>query len=295
MRKVTIVADGLSELTKDTIEKYDIVTVPYRIFFGKETFYIKNNNEFELSTAEFCEKLKTVTKDTFPRTSVPSPADFAEAFDEAFKKTDSVIAFVITSGMSGAVQTANGVVKNLYKDKDITIFDTLHTMSGIGNQAIEAAKMAHEGKSKEEIIARLEDLKPKTRYILAMRDLDFLEKQGRLGPIEKVREKNPDVIPAVQEKDGILHPLTLFNSEQNLIDRMTAFAKKVCEVNETDDIFLTHINNSNATKAIYKALMEHKKESTTIHYYEACAILGAYSGPNSISLSYIGDFESEWL
>jgi len=128
-----------------------------------------------------------------------------------------------------------------------------------------------------------------------MRDLDFLDKQGRLGPIEKVREKNPHVIPAIQEKDGILQPLTMFTDEQNLIDRMTAFAKKVCEVNVTDDIFLTHINNPKATKAIYDALMEHKKESTTIHYYEACAILGAYSGPNSISLSYIGDFENEWV
>lgn len=295
MANVAIIADGLSELTKDVIEKYGIITIPYRIFFGEETFYIKNNDEFELSTAEFCEKLKTVTKDTFPRTSVPSPGDFAKAFDEALKKADSVIAFVITSGMSGAVQAAKGVVKDLYKDKDITVFDTLHTMTGIGNQAIEAAKMAHEGKSKEEIITRLEILKPKTRYILAMRDLDFLDKQGRLGPIEKVREKNPNVIPAIQEKEGILQPLTLFNNEQDLIDRMTAFAQKVCNVNETEDIFLTHINNAKATEAIYKVLMDHKKESTTIHYYEACAILGAYSGPNSISLSYIGDFESEWL
>lgn len=295
MSNVAIVTDGLSELTKDVIEKYDITTVPYKIFFGEETFYIKNNNEFELSTAEFCEKLKTVTKDTFPHTSVPSPGDFAKAFDEALKKADSVIAFVITSGMSGAVQAATGVVNDLYKDKDITVFDTLHTMTGIGNQAIEAAKMAHEGKTKKEIIARLEALRPKTRYILAMRDLDFLEKQGRLGPIEKVREKNPDVIPVIQEKDGVLHPLAMFNNEQNLIDRMIVFAKKVCEVNETDDIFLTHINNLKAAEAIYKVLMKHKKENTTIHYYEACAILGAYSGPNSISLSYIGEFESEWL
>ena len=295
MSKVAIVADGLSELTKDVIEKYGIITVPYRIFFGEETYYVRNNNDFDLSTAEFCEKLKTVTKDTFPRTSVPSPGDFSKAFEQAFKQADSVIAFVITSGMSGAVQAANGVVENLYKDKDITIFDSLHTMTGIGSQAIEAAKMAHAGKTKEEILARMEELRPKTRYILAMRDLDFLDKQGRLGPIEKVREKNPNVIPTIQEKDGILQPLTMFTDEQNMIDRMCAFAKKVCEVAETTDIFLTHINNAKAAEAINKVLLENKKEGTTIHCYEACAILGAYSGPNSISLSYIGAFENDWI
>jgi len=295
LTKVTIVVDGLSELTKDHIEKYNIVTVPYRIIFGDEIYYIKNNNEFELSTAEFVEKLKTVTKETFPRTSVPSQGDFAKAFDEAFEKSNSVISIVLTSGMSGSVQAAKGVVENLYKDKDITIFDSLHTMTGIGNQALEAAKMAHNGKSKEEILARLETIKPKTRYILAMRDLDFLEKQGRLGPIEQIRDKNPKVIPVIQEKDGVLQPLSMFTNEQNLIDRMCAFAKKICEVNETDDIFLSHINNKKAADAIYKVLMANKKEQTNILYYEACAILGAYSGPNSISISYVGDFESEWL
>ncbi|MHA1126439.1 MAG: DegV family protein [Candidatus Heimdallarchaeota archaeon] len=295
MNKVTIVTEGLSELTKDHIEQYNVVTVPYRIIFGDETYYIKNNTEGELTTKEFCEKLKTVTKETFPRTSVPSPGDFAKAFEVAFEKTESVIAITLTSGMSGAFQAANGVVEELYKDKDISVFDSKHTMTGIGNLAIEAAKWANKGKSKEEILNHLEAIRPKTRYILAMRDLNFLEKQGRLGPIEQIRDKNPEVIPVIQEKDGVLQPLSMFNNEQNLVDRMSALAKKICEANETDDIFLSHINNKKAGDAIYKVLMDNKKDSTKIHYYEACAILGAYSGPNSISISYIGDFENEWL
>ncbi len=186
MSKVTIVTDGLSELTKDQVEEYNVVTIPYRIIFGDEVYYIKNNTEGELTTQEFCEKLKTVNKETFPRTSVPSPGDLVKAYDEAFKKLDSVIAFTITSGMSGTYQAAKGVVANGYQDKDITVFDSLHTMTGIGSQAIEAAKMAYKGESKEQILKRLEAIRPKTRYILAMRDLDFLEKQGRLGPIEKI-------------------------------------------------------------------------------------------------------------
>ena len=295
MSKITIVTAGLSELTKDLIDQYNVVTVPYRIIFGDEAFYIKNNTEGELTTQEFCEKLKTVTKDTFPRTSVPSPGDYTKAFDEAFQKSESVIAITLTSGMSGAFQAANGVVENLYNGKDISVFDSLHTMTGVGNLALEAAKMAQQGESKENILKRLEAIRPKTRYILAMRDLDFLEKQGRLGPIEQIRDKNPEVIPVIQVKDGILQPLSMFNNEQNLIDRMSAFAKKICEVNETEDIFLSHINNEKAADAIYKILMDNKKESTTIHYSEACPILGAYSGPDTVSLSYVGDFESEWL
>ncbi|NHJ40568.1 MAG: DegV family protein [Asgard group archaeon] len=295
MSSIAIVTDGLSELKEEVINKYNIVTIPYRIFFGDEIYRVWNNDNSTLSISEFCSKLENVTKETFPHTSVPSPGEFKEAFDEAFKKADTVIAILLTSKMSGTVQAARNVVDNFYKNKDITIFDSLHTMTGVGNQALEAAKMASENKSKDEILTRLEYIRNKTRYILAMRDLDFLEKQGRLGPIKNVRDKNPEVIPTIQEKEGILQPLTMFNNEQDLINRFTSFAKKIMQVSETKDIFLTHINNPKAAKAIYKALMENNSSGINIHFYEACSVLGVYSGPNSISLSYVGDFESEWL
>ena len=89
--------------------------------------------------------------------------------------------------------------------------------------------------------------------------------------------------------------ITLRGVNKELYDQFTAFAKKVMQVSETNDIFLTHINNEKAANAIYKALMENNGTRIKVHCYEACPVLGVYSGPNSISLSYVGDFESEWL
>jgi len=44
MTKITIVTAGLSELTKDLVEQYNVVTVPYRIIFGDEAFYKQRNS-----------------------------------------------------------------------------------------------------------------------------------------------------------------------------------------------------------------------------------------------------------
>lgn len=295
MSKITIVTDGVCDLSNEMIEKYDIVTVPYRILFGEEIYRIWYNDKTTLSLADYCEKLKTVTKENFPHTSIPSPGEFQKTFEEAFKKSDTVIAVLLTSGMSGTVQAALGVAKDFFEGKDLTVFDSLHTMTGVGNQALEAAKMAHAGKSKEEILARLEAIRDKTRYVLATADLNFLEKQGRLGPIEKIRDQNPDVIPTIHEKDGILQPLTMFQNEADLTKRMSAFAEKIAGLAETDDIFLTHINMHAAAEKVFEILNKNKKEGTKIHYYEAGTILGVYAGPRCFSLSYIGDFEKEWL
>ncbi|MHA1879165.1 MAG: DegV family protein [Candidatus Heimdallarchaeota archaeon] len=295
MKELAIVTDGVCDLTNEIIEKYGIETIPYRILFGQETYRVWHNDKFTISLEEFCSKLATTSKETLPRTSLPSPAEFKQAFDEALKSAQNVIAVLLTSGMSGAVQTAQMVVKNFYNNGNVTIFDSQQTMTGTGIQALEAAKMVADGKSKSEILNRLEALQLRVRTLLVMNDLDYLEKQGRLGPIENIRKKNPDLIPAIHMKDGILHPLTIFQNEDDLITRFENFAKKIAQQNETGDIFLTHINHQKVTKIIYDILVDSALDGTTIYYYPASAILGVYSGPHSIGLSYIGNFDSSWL
>jgi len=295
MKDVAIVTDGVCDLRNEIIEKYGITTIPYRILFGEEVYRVWHNEKYTISLEEFCSKLASTSKEALPRTSLPTPTEFKEAFDQAAKLGKSVIAVLLTSRMSGAVQTAHMIVKNFFSKTDLTVFDSQHTMTGTGIQALEAAKMAAEGKSKAEILTRLSAIQPRVRTILVMNDLDYLEKQGRLGPIENIRKKDPDVIPAIHMYEGILHPLTIFQNDDDLLTRISAFAKKIAQQNETGDIFLTHINHHKTTKAIYDILVDEAIDGTRIHHYEASAILGVYSGPETICIGYIGNFDKDWL
>ncbi|MBN1330154.1 MAG: DegV family protein [Candidatus Heimdallarchaeota archaeon] len=295
MKKVAIVTDGVCDLSKEIIEEYGIITIPYRVIFGEDIYRVWHNGKYTISIGEFCDKLAKTTKENLPRTSIPSPGEFKEAFDEAFKQAESVIAIILTSKMSGAVQTAQTVINNFFKDKDIAVFDSLQTMTGTGILALEAAKLAKDGKTKQEILARLESISPRVRTILAMNDLDYLEKQGRLGPIQNIREKNPAVIPVIHLKDGILQPLTIFQNEADMITRLQVFAEKIIEQNETGEIFLTHINHHQSSKVMYDILIKDETLGRRVHYYEANAILGVYSGPHTICISYIGNFDKDWL
>ncbi|HUT82679.1 MAG TPA: DegV family protein [Candidatus Bathyarchaeia archaeon] len=295
MNKVAIVTDGVCDLSKEIIEEYGIFTIPYRVIFGEDIYRVWHNGKYTISISEFCDKLAKTTKESLPRTSIPSPGEFKEAFDEAFENADSVIAVILTSKMSGAVQTAQTVINNFFKDKDITVFDSLQTMTGTGIIALEAAKLAKAGKTKQEILTRLESINPRVRTILAMNDLDYLEKQGRLGPIQNIREKNPEVIPVIHLKDGILQPLTIFQNETDMIARLKVFAEKILEQNETGEIFITNINHGKASKVMYDVLTKENVLGLRIHYYEANAILGVYSGPHTICISYIGNFDNNWV
>ncbi|MHA1462275.1 MAG: DegV family protein [Candidatus Heimdallarchaeota archaeon] len=295
MSKTAIVTDGVNDLSEEMIKEYDIITVPMRIFFGDEEFNIWHNDKCNISIEDFTARMSKSSKGSLPRTSLPKLSEFSKAFDEALEKADSVIVVLISSGLSGTVQAVQTLIDNYYQGKDITIFDSLHTMIGTGIQALEAAKMAKQGHTKEEILGRLEAINPRVRTIMFMNDLDFLYKGGRIGRAKKLMVSALNVIPVVQMKDGIIYPIGSFKGEKNLTEQLKSFCLRILEQNETNDIFLYHLNQENVTGEIYTAMTESNGNDVRVHHSTAGAILGVYAGPKTICLSYIGNFDEKWL
>ncbi len=295
MRKVAIVGDGVCDLSQATIDEYEISTIPYRIFFGDEVYRIWHNEKNTLSVDEFVAKLAKSTKETFPKTSMPSPGEIAAAFDEALKVADTLIVILLSTGLSGVVQAARTVVNTKYPDKDITIFDSKHTMVGTGIQVLEAAKMAKEGKSKEEILNRLESINPRVRTIFVMNDLDYLYKGGRIGRAKKLMASAFNVIPVVQMKDAVITPVGSFKGSKKLTEGLKVFGKKILEHCETNDVFITHINHQETAQEVYNVMNENNSDGVQIHYSLAGTILGVYAGPKTICISYIGNWDEKWL
>ncbi len=295
MSKTAIITDGVNDLSEEMIKEYDIITVPMRMFFGDEEFNIWHKDKCDISVEDFTARLLKSSKGSLPRTSLPKLSEFSKAFDEALEKADSVIVVLISSGLSGTVQAVQTLIDNYYQGKDITIFDSQHTMIGTGIQALEAAKMAKQGNTKEEILGRLEAINPRVRTIMIMNDLNFLYKGGRIGRAKKLMASALNVIPVVHMKDGIIHPIGSFKGEKSLTEQLKSFCLRILEQNETNDIFLYQLNQEKITSEVYKAMVEANGNGVSVHHSTAGAILGVYTGPKTICLSYIGNFCPSWL
>jgi len=295
MQKVAIVTDGVCDLSQTMVNEYDLSIVPYRLFFGEETYRVWHNEKSTISLEEFCAKLRTVTKKNFPRTSLPPPGEIAMAFEEALQKADSVIAIFLSAAMSGIIQTAITVARMKFPEKDITIFDSKHTMVGTGIQALEAAKMAKAGENKEEILKRLRSLNSHVRTIFVMNDLRYLYKSGRIGGAKRLMGAAFNVIPTVHFQEGTINSLKAFRGESGLEAGMTALCAQILDHCETKDIFITHINHKKVAQKMFEVLKEKNKNGVNIHFSKASPIMGVYTGPKAICISYIGDFDKKWF
>lgn len=293
MRKVTILTDGGSDLKKELIDKYDITIIPYRIIFGDDIYYTYGNDNTTISRDEFYEKLKNCTKENVPHTSVPSPGHFHKGFTEALSKSANVLAILLSKEQSGTVESAQRVKDNQFADKNITIFDSTQIMSGIGVQVLHAAKLAKEGKSKEEIINNLMQLRPKVRTIFVFQNLQYLYLQGRIGRAKKLMATALNMNPVLHVNNGVIDPLGVL-TKGKLVKQLKNYAIKVVQNAETDDIFIWHTRNAIANE-IYEAMKEANTEGKNIHFQEASPLPAVFGGPNGLSISYIGDWDVSWL
>lgn len=188
---IRIVIDSTADYTAAEIEKRQITCIPMTISFGEEQYI----DGVDISKDEFFEKL--ISEEVFPKTSQPSPANFAQYFDEAKEAGDSVIVVLVSGALSGTVQSAN-LAKEMVEYDDIYVVDSKSASLGIRILVDRAVHMRDQGKNAKEIVAEIEDLKSRIRIYAGLDTLEYLYKGGRLSRAQASLGKLANIKPIIK-------------------------------------------------------------------------------------------------
>ena len=85
----------------------------------------------------------------------------------------------MTGGMSGTVRSAEAAAE--MSETKVTVIDSMFISHALSFQVLEAAKMAANGKTLEEIVTRIEQVRKQTTLFVVVDKLDNLVKGGRIG------------------------------------------------------------------------------------------------------------------
>ena len=97
---IRIITDSASDFDPVLARRRKVDIVPMAIQFGKATFWDGRN----LSGEVFYKLLKEGKEN--PTTSQPTPAAFLQIFEQAKAKGDQVVAILLSSALSGTMQSA---------------------------------------------------------------------------------------------------------------------------------------------------------------------------------------------
>lgn len=172
-KRVVITTESVADLPQELIDKYDIAVLPHKVRTSEGIF--KDGNEIDT---------KGVLKYMEDRTRVVNTmAPEVKEVEEFFARQLSVANNIIHISISNKVEHSGYfVAMEAAKSFDsVFVFNTGHLSSGQGLLAIDACRMAEDGKSPEEILARLEKLKKKVHTSFIVDNLDFLARAKQVG------------------------------------------------------------------------------------------------------------------
>ncbi len=276
---IRIVTDSTASIPAETAQALGITIVPLIVIFGDEAYL----DRIELDSASFYRKLSA--NKIFPRTSLPAPAAFQQAYMRLIEEeADAILSIHLSSKLSGTYQSAwlaSETLPGEVKKIPIELVDSQSASIGMTPAILQAAREAREGLELEEIKAHLLDMLSRTQFLGVLDTLEFVRRSGRLNGALALVGDMLNVKPILALKNGEIIPVGVSSTRNRAyahITRQVAAMGKVEQIIAGESSPGTGQQLIEALKAVYQG---------DIPLYQLGAVLGTHTGPGTAAVAVV--------
>ena len=284
MSSYVILTDSSSDLSREQLLAYDVVSIP--LFVTLEGEQPRSNDVID--NKDFYAFLRTKKGAT---TSAVSIESFLEAFESYLKDGKDVLYLGFSSGLSGTYNAAFVAARELrekYPERKIETVDTLAASLGQGMLVYLAAKKRAEGASFDEVRLFVEDNKMNMVHLFTVDDLFFLHRGGRVGLATAVAGSALGIKPIMHVDDaGHLVKIGTKRGRRQSLDDLCERMKALAIDPAEQTVFISH--GDCAEEAEY--LASRIRETMGVKNFEigyVGPVIGAHSGPGTMALFFLG-------
>ena len=166
--------------------------------------------------------------------------------------------------------------------------DSRNLSTGIGHLVVEAAVMARQGKSAEEIVDEISRLIPRVRASFVVDTLTYLHRGGRCGGLAALAGSVLRLHPKIIVKDGVMGAGKKYRGKYS--DIIMNYAKEMepeLLKAKPDRVFVTH---PPCDRAVVDSVCEYLRG---LNYFgevldtEAGGVISSHCGPGTLGVLYI--------
>lgn len=278
MEKIKIITDSTASIPPAILAQYpEIGIVPLYIQFGDQSF----KEGIDITNADFYTKLAAASQ--LPTTSQPSAGDFVEAYKPWLDQGYSIISAHIGTTLSGTVASALAAKQIL--NGDIEVLDSESAGMCLGFVAMEGARALRAGKSKVEILARMNAVKDGVRVMFAVETLEYLKKGGRIGGAQALLGSILQIKPILIIRGGRIDVLEKIRTSKKARQRLMDIAGEVQQRYPKAQLKLA-VHEVDAIQLGQQVVEELRQRfgPSEIHLSTLSAALSVHTGPGLIGL-----------
>ncbi|PHD76564.1 fatty acid-binding protein DegV [Bacillus sp. AFS043905] len=276
--KTAVVTDSTAYIPKEMRDRLHIHMMPLNVIFYNEAY----REEIDITADEFYEEVKRQEK--LPTTSQPPIGKFVEKFEELQKEYDDVISIHLSSGISGTYQGAASAGE-MVEGIRVHAFDSEISCMVQGFYVIEAAKMALDGKGAEEIMARLEEMKPSVKAYFMADDLSHLQRGGRLSSAQALIGSLLQVKPVLHFVDKVIVPFEKIRTRKKAMKRIADLLGEEAASGEKYKAVIIHAKRESEAKD-WKAELEARFPNVEFDISYFGPVIGTHLGEGSMGMGW---------
>lgn len=279
---IRIISDSSTLYSVEEAKQNNLDITPLSVTINNKSY----KELVDIQTEEFVEIIK---QGHLPVSSQPSIGEVVEVYNKY--PEDEIINITLADGLSGTYNSACTAKEMVDHGDSITVINS-RTLCGPQRYLVDVAvKLAEANKTKDEIVAEIENLIQSSESFLLPNDFDFLVRGGRVSPL-------------VGKIGGLvkLVPIMKLSEDSTRLDKISTkrtFKKaiqEVCEllqesgVNNQYKIYITHACNEEFANTAKDIILKNI-EKVDIEIMLLTPAFTTHGGPSCVAIQVIKKHE----
>lgn len=190
---IKITTDSTCDLPSKLLEEYDITVTPLGVAMGDGLY----RDGVDITIADIAAHVDAGGEIT--TTSAVSIGEYHDLFSSLRQQYDAVIHINLGAEFSCCHQNAKLAAMDL---TEVYAVDSANLTVGSGALVLSAARAARTGKSAQEIVDMLEDLKTRIEVSFVLNRLDYMKKGGRCSAVMALGANLLKLHPCIEVVNG---------------------------------------------------------------------------------------------
>lgn len=281
--KVILTADSTCDLSKELIERYNVVTVPLHISLGNTM----HDDWLTITPDEIYDHFYK-TKE-LPHTAARSVGEYDDLFAPYIEQGYDVVHISLGSNLSVTNRSANLAAAE-YEGR-VEVVDSCNLSTGTGLLVIKAAEFIEQGFSAKEVADKVRELVHKSHASFVIDKLNFLAAGGRCSAIEAFGANLLGLKPCIEvstEEFGKMGVNKKYRGKFNKVclEYLDEIVTKYGEV-DTARAFVTHAGcDEELVESVRKALVD-KKIFDEVFVTRASCTISSHCGPDTLGVLFM--------
>lgn len=272
--KLAIITDTTCDFGIEALRQIKVEPVPLYVHFKGETF----KDWIDINPKDIVEGVQAGAG--MPSTSQPSPQEFIDAYARAAQQgAEEILCITISSGLSGTYQSAT--IAQGDASVPVTVFDSKAASLGIGMMVKRAVDMREQGSSLSDIVKELERIREQCTVRFTVDNLDFLQKNGRIGGAQALLGGLLNIKPILSVIDGKVVPAGKARGAKKALREIVKDVSKFSEEKGKPVMYFLHVQKPEAAEQLRQELRDNGIDFVDAGTYEIGAVIASHTGPGT--------------